>query len=192
MCKCKTKGCQYRRKNRKLGPSSTFVSFYDGNHDHSNPLIDQSDYRGLTGDQKVLVKEAFQLKRKSAGYIIGFFRSKRAKLPVTSEIDRFPLDPEIGKLNYYIQAYKKRNTSQYDPTPNHLKNWCDSHSPSTVNINDVSTFNTPFVLGYILVSKLFFWTSYSYKRIPNFLPIFHLLGYYSPFDATFLRGLIKL
>ena len=102
MFKCKTKGWQYRRKYRKLGPSSTFASFYDGNHDHSNPIIDQSDHSGLTGDQKVLIMEAFKLKRKSAGDIIGFFRSKRANLTETSKIDRFPLDPEIGKLNNFI------------------------------------------------------------------------------------------
>lgn len=168
MFKCKTKNCQYRRKYRKLGSCSTYVSYYDGEHDHSKQLIGQSDHRGLTGDQKVLVKEAFQLKKKSAGDIIGHFRLKRSKLTETSEIDLFPLDPEIGKLNNYIQAYKKRNASQYDPTPKHLKIWCDLHSPSTVNINDVTTFNTPFVLGYMLVSKMFISTSCNYVCIPNF------------------------
>jgi hypothetical protein len=59
MFKCKTKNCQYRRKYRKLGSCSTYVSYHDGEHDHSKQLIDQSDHRGLTGDQKVLVKEAF-------------------------------------------------------------------------------------------------------------------------------------
>jgi hypothetical protein len=168
MFNCKTKNCQFRRKYGKLGSCSTYMSYYDGEHDHSKQLIDQSDHRGLTGDQKVLVKEAFQLERKSAGDIIGYFRLKRSKLTETSEIDHFPLDPEIGKLNNYIQAYKKRNGSQYDSTSNHLKIWCDSHSPSTVNINDVIMFNTPFVLGYMLVSKMLISTSYNYVCIPNF------------------------
>jgi hypothetical protein len=136
-----------------LGSCGTFVSYFDGIHDHANPFIDQGDHRGLTGDQKALVEEAFKLKKKSAGNIIQFIRSKRAKITEAIEIAKFPLDPAIGKLNNYIQAYKKKNAFQYDPTPNHLKNWCDSHGPSTVNINDDSTFNTPFVLGYILVSQ---------------------------------------
>jgi hypothetical protein len=50
MFKCQTKGCQYRRKYRKVGSCGTFVSYYDGVHDHTNPLIDQGDHRGLTGD----------------------------------------------------------------------------------------------------------------------------------------------
>ena len=108
MFKCKTKGCQYRRKYRKMGSCGTFVSYYDGVHDHTNPLVDQGDHRGLTGDQKALVQEAFQSKIKSAGNIIAFVRSKRAKLSDESEIAKFPLDPAIGKLNNYIQAYKKK------------------------------------------------------------------------------------
>jgi hypothetical protein len=168
MFKCKTKGCQYRRKYRKMGSCGTFVSYYDGVHDHTNPLIDQGDHRGLTGDQKALVQEAFQSKIKSAGNIIAFVRSKRAKLSDESEIAKFPLDPAIGKLNNYIQAYKKKNAFQYDPTPNHLKNWCDSHGPSTVNINDDSSFNTPFVLDYILVSQMFNSTSFDHVCIRNY------------------------
>ena len=115
MFKCKTKGCRYRRKYQKLG-CHTFVSYYDGVHDHSNLLNDQGCHRGLTGDQKALVQEAFQAKRKSAGDIIGFFRSKRSKLTEESEIANFPLDPTIGKLNNYIQAYKKKKSLEYDPT----------------------------------------------------------------------------
>ena len=116
MFKCKIKGCQYRRKYRKMGSCGTFVSYYDGVHDHSNPLFDQGDHRGLTGDQKALVQEAFQSKRKSAGSIIAFIRLKRAKLTDESEVAKFPLDPAIGKLNNYIQAYKKKmhsNTIQH-------------------------------------------------------------------------------
>ena len=62
--KFKTKGCQYRRrKYRKMGSCGTFVSYYNGVHHHTNPLIDQGDHRGLTGDQKALVQKAFQSKK---------------------------------------------------------------------------------------------------------------------------------
>jgi hypothetical protein len=54
MFKCKTINCQNRRKYQKLGYCSTYVLYYDGEHDHSKQLIDQSDHRGLTGDQNVL------------------------------------------------------------------------------------------------------------------------------------------
>jgi hypothetical protein len=114
MFKCKTKGCQYRREYRKLGSCDIFVSYYDGVHDHTNQILDQ-------GDQKALVQEALQSKLKSAGNIIAFIRSKRSKLSDEYEVAKFPLYPAIGKLNNYIQAYKKKKCIPIRPNTQSLK-----------------------------------------------------------------------
>ena len=64
--------------------------------------------RGLSGSQKAIVEEAFTLKMKSSRNIIELFRSKRSRLLTKSEIDAFPPDPQVRKLNNYIQTFKKK------------------------------------------------------------------------------------
>ena len=64
--------------------------------------------RGLSGSQKAIVEEAFTLKMKSSRNIIELFRSKRSRSLFKSEIDAFPPDLQVQKLNSYIQTFKKK------------------------------------------------------------------------------------
>ena len=146
---CRIKGCHFKRKYRRLGSSGPCVSYSNGRHIHPSSEA-LSDQRGLSGDQKLIVEQAFAEDRKSSRDIIAYFRSKRSLSNETSKAS-FPPDPEISKLNNYIQAFKKRKSSKYNPTPNDLKEWCIGHGPSTVDAKDEGTFNTPFVLDYMLV-----------------------------------------
>lgn len=153
--KCKHRGCSYKRKYCRIASDSYYVSYSNGNHEH-NSLTTKDDHRGLTGTQKLVVQEAFENKRKSAREIINFFRSKRKSLKDNSSLSDFPEDPNTVKLNNYIQSFKKKNNKLYNPTPSDLKSWCDSHSSSTVDLNNHETYNTPFVLDYMMVSILKF------------------------------------
>jgi hypothetical protein len=146
---CRIKGCYYKKKYRRLGDSGSFVSYSTGDHNHPASEI-LSDQRGLSGEQKLIIEQAFAEDRKSSRDILAFFRSKRS-LSDESMKASFPPDPEVSKLNNYIQAFKKRKSSKYNPTPNDLEEWCIGHGPSTVNAEDEGTFNTPFVLNYMLV-----------------------------------------
>lgn len=74
----------------------------------------------------------------------------------------FPEDPNIIKLKNYIQFFKKKNSKLYNPTPSELKSWCHSHSSSTVDLNDDKSYNTPFVLDYMMVSMLKYITVITY------------------------------
>ena len=147
---CRIKGCEFKKKYRRLGNSGSFVSYCHGSHHHPEMEV-LVDRRGLSGEQKLIVEEAFADDRKSSRDIVAYFRSKRSKLSEESSRTSFPADPEISKLNNYIQAFKKKNSQKYNPTPNDLVEWCIRHSPSTVNSKDEGTHNTPFVLNYMLV-----------------------------------------
>lgn len=149
--KCKHRGCQHKRKYCRIALGSYFVSYFYGNHEHENPAI-KDDHRGLTGSQKIIIQEAMGNKRKSAKEILHYFRSKRTKILDELLLRDFSQDPNIIKLINYIQSFKKKNAKLYNLTPTDVKNWCDSHGPSTVDVCDDKTFNTPFVLGYIMVS----------------------------------------
>lgn len=127
--KCKHRGCQYKRKYCRIALGSYFVSYFYGNHEHGNPAI-KDDHRGLTGSQKIIIQEAMDNKRKSAKEILHYFRSKRTKILDELLLRDFPQDPNIIKLNNYIQSFKKKNAKLYNPTPTDVKNWCDSHGPS--------------------------------------------------------------
>ena len=104
----------------------------------------------LSGDQKLIVEQAFAEDRKSSRDIIAYFCLKRSLSDESSKAPFSP-DPEISKLNNYIQAYKKRKSSRYNPTPHVLEEWCIGHGSSTVNAEDEGTFNTPFVPNYMMV-----------------------------------------
>ena len=147
---CRIKGCNFKKKYRRMGSTGPFVSYSNGIHSHPDSEV-LSDQRGLSGDQKLIVEQAFAEDRKSSRDIVAYFRSKRSNLSDELSRTSFPPDPEISKLNNYIQAFKKRKSSKYNPTPNDLEEWCIGHGPSTVNENDEETFNTPFVLNYMLV-----------------------------------------
>ena len=58
------------------------------------------------------------------------------------------------KLNNYIRAYERKNSSIYNPSPNDLKLWCMSHGPIVRDLsNDEISLNIPLVLDYILVCE---------------------------------------
>ena len=98
---CRIKGCYYKKKYRRLGDSGSFVSCSTGDHNHPISEI-LSDQRGLSGEQKLIIEQAFAEDRKSSPDILAFFRSKRS-LSDESMKASFPPDPEISKLNNYIQ-----------------------------------------------------------------------------------------
>ena len=149
---CRSKGCKFVKKYRQLESSGSFFSYFNGTHTHAEDIDSESTHRGLTGEQKLIVEEAFGLGKKSARQIISLFRSKRSQLPDETSKAKFPLDPELPKLKNYIQAFKKKNGSAFNPTPHDLKEWCESHSAATVDVDKENTYNIPFVLDYLLVS----------------------------------------
>ena len=150
---CRSAGCNYKQKYKQSSFEGPFIVLFSGIHVHINEVIGKNK-RGLSGSQKAVVEEAFTLKIKSSRTIIELFRSKRSRLLTKSEIDAFPPDPNVRQLNNYIQTFKKKNGSIYNPTPHHLESWCESHSPSIVSIDNEESFNTPFVLDFTLVSNL--------------------------------------
>ena len=91
----------------------------------------------------------------SSRKILSFFRLKRAASLQDGAL-RFPDDPDIVKLNNYIQAHNRKNSSIYNPSPNDLKLWCMSHGSIVRDLsNDEINLNIPFVLDYILVCENF-------------------------------------
>jgi hypothetical protein len=150
---CRSKGCKYKQKYKQSLFDGPFTVYFSGTHIHSSEITG-SNKRGLSISQKAVVEEAFTLRMKSARNIIELFRSKRSRLTTKSEIEAFPPDPQRRKVNNYIQAFKKKNGSIYNPTPHHLESWCESHSSSSVSIDNEESFNTPFVLDFTLVSNV--------------------------------------
>ena len=73
---CRIKGCLFKKKYRRLGSSGPFVSYSNGSHIHPSSEA-LSDQRSLSGDQKLVVEQAFAEDRKSSCDIIAYFRSKR-------------------------------------------------------------------------------------------------------------------
>lgn len=147
--RCKTNSCPYLLKYCKsLHGLFTAHDCYD--HTHESDLSD--GHRGLSQEQKVVVIEAIESNNKSARVIINFFRDKRKRLVDENKLAHFPPDPPIMKINNFLQAYKKKKSNVYNPTPLHLTSWCDDNGPSTVDKEDESTYNTPFVMGYQSVS----------------------------------------
>ena len=147
---CRSKGCRFLKKYRQIDSTCQFYSCYNGVHSHGNDIGLEDDHRGLTGEQKLIVEEAFGLGRRSARQIISLFRSKRSQLTDDS-LKNFPLDPQLPKLKNFIQAFKKKNGSMFNPTPHHLKEWCERHCSATVDLEKEETYTIPFVLDYLLV-----------------------------------------
>jgi hypothetical protein len=149
--RCKFNGCAYMRRYEKDSSMGHYISYFNGLHHHVDPtVLTPETHRGLTGEQKLLVHEAIDQEKMSSRKILSFFRLKRAASLQDSAV-RFPDDPDIMKLNNYIQAHKRKNLSTYNPSPNDLKLWCMSHGPLLCNLTDESNFNDPFVLNYALV-----------------------------------------
>ena len=149
---CRSKGCKFVKKYRQLESSGSFFSYFNGTHTHTKDIDSEDTHRGLTGEQKLTVEEAFGLGKKSYRQIISFFRSKRSQLTDEYSKANFPLDPEDPKLKDYIQAFKKKNGSAFNPTPHDLKEWCERYSSAAVDVDEENTYNIPFVLDYLLVS----------------------------------------
>ena len=106
-----------------------YIYYLHGVHDHTDlAVLTPEAHRGLTGEQKLLVHEAIDQEKMSSRKILSFFRLKRAASLQDGAL-RFPYDPDIVKLNNYIQAYERKNSSIYNPSPNDLKLWCMSHEP---------------------------------------------------------------
>lgn len=151
---CRIKGCPFKMKFSDEGDErSRFFCYTVGSHDHEEDVGDIIQ-RGLCANQKALVEAAFQQGFKSSRNILEFFQRLRKRKTWGDYIrsEKMPRDPKKSVLNNYIQAVKKKNSAEYDPTPKHLKEWCEQHSPSIVDVSNQETFNTPFVLGYNLVS----------------------------------------
>jgi hypothetical protein len=145
--KCKVSGCPYLFKYCKA-QDATYAAHFYSSHSHPTDDMDNS-HRGLTESQKSLIVEAIGEKCLSARVVQQYFRKKR-KLILPGVC--FPSDPPTMKLNNFIQAYKKKNVFLYNPSPTNLVEWCSQHSPSSVDITNETTYNTPFVLGYKSVS----------------------------------------
>ena len=101
---CRSKGCKFAKKYRQLESTGSFFSYFNGTHTHMKDVDSEDTHRGLTGEQKLIVEEAFGLGKKSSRQIISYFRSKRSQLTDESSKANFPLDPEVPKLKNYIQA----------------------------------------------------------------------------------------
>ena len=150
--KCKFTGCSFMRKYEIDSSVGHYISYFHGVHQHENSTVLTPDtHRGLTVEQKLLVHEAIDREKMSSRKILCFFRLKRAASLLDGSI-RFPDDPDIVKLNNYIQSHKRKNSTTYNPSPNDLKLWCMSHGSSVHNLtDDEDNFNDPFVLDYALV-----------------------------------------
>ena len=135
---CRSKGCNFFLMYRQIDSTCQFYSYFNGVHSHGNDIGLEDDHRGLTGEQKLIVEEAFGLGRRSARQIISLFRSKRSQLTDDS-LKSFPLDPQLPKLKNFIQAFKKKNGCMFNPTPHHLKEWCERHCSATVDLEKEET-----------------------------------------------------
>lgn len=66
---CRSKGCKYFEKYKQIDSTRQFYSYFNGVHSHGNDIGLEDDHRGLTGEQKLIVEEAFGLGRRSARQI---------------------------------------------------------------------------------------------------------------------------
>lgn len=150
---CKVKGCPHVNKMSREHGDAEFFLYYSGQHDHPLDQPGRSVYRGLSNDQKVIVRLAFLDRKCSPGAVVAFFQDKRGKLG-KDEVLNFPPDPVLSILKNYLAKYKKSLASKYRPSYQDLKDWCITHSPSTVDKYNVESYNTPFVLNYHMVNTL--------------------------------------
>ena len=104
--------------------SESFISKYNGAHEHPAIGPPSPDQRGLMPDQRRWVLEAFESKAYSAGEIIDYFVKKRKREPLVAVPD-----PDKRVLNNFIRYYKRQNSGKYHPLVNDLKNWCVVHGP---------------------------------------------------------------
>ena len=79
--RCKMKNCNYKRKYRYSDFYLAYISYFSGEHDHSGDELLEAEHgliqRGLTVEQKCIIKDAFRAKLQSAGDIINYFRERR-------------------------------------------------------------------------------------------------------------------
>ena len=166
--RCKMKNCNYKRKYRYSDFYLAYISYFSGEHDHSGDELLEAEHgliqRGLTVEQKCIIKDAFRAKLQSAGDIINYFRERRKVNEEGENPVKFPADPNMSKLNNFIATYKKSNACVYNPSLSDLVSWCEAHGPETVDERIKESFNTPFVLDYFLVNLL----CYVYFKKANF------------------------
>ena len=58
---CKSKGCKFVKKYRQFESTGSFFSYFNGSHSHTKDIDSEVAHRGLTGEQKLIVEEAFEL-----------------------------------------------------------------------------------------------------------------------------------
>ena len=115
--------------------------------------------------------------------------ARRSQLTDDS-LKNFPLDPQLPKLKNFIQAFKKKNGSMFNPTPHHLKEWCERHCSATVDLAKEETYTIPFVLDYLLVRYGFAW--FFFKRHYHKYIWTTTLGYFRSLEATIHRRYLEL
>ena len=154
--RCRESNCSFLCLYR-FAENAPFVIYTFNVHDHTSSCeAEDGKRRGLTSDQIGLVTEAFEMKNTAARPILEFIRQKRHRIEDPIALSIFPSDPVKTKLNYVIQKIKKQKGYVNYPTPRLLKDWCELHGTTTVDLNNEATHNTPFVIRYKLVSFLFF------------------------------------
>ena len=107
--RCKIKNCKYKRKYRYSDFYLAYISHFSGDHDHSGDELLEAEHgliqRGLTVDQKSIIKYAFHAKLQAAGDIINYFRERRKVNEEGENPVHFPADPNMSKLNNFIATY---------------------------------------------------------------------------------------
>ena len=152
-----TKNDMHRYRGRELNGSflclyrfaadAPFVIYTFNVHDHTSSFeVENGKRRGLMSDQVGLVTEAFEMKNTAARPILEFIRQKRHRIEDPLALSIFRSDPVKTKLNYVIQKMKKQKDYVNYPTPRLLKDWRELYGTTTVDLNNESTHNTPFVL----------------------------------------------
>lgn len=148
---CRETKCKFLSEYR-YSREDVYVLYTCFSHVHSSGSEDDDEkIRGLSLSQIALVQEAFDLKNTAARPILEYFRDRRHHIYDATELALFPPDSERSKLNYLIQKLKKQKGYVIYPTSRLLKKWCDDHGTTTVDINNESSLNTPFILRYKLV-----------------------------------------
>ena len=114
--KCKFTGCSFVRRYEMGSSIGQFISYFHGAHDHTdlNALTPEA-HSGLTGEQKLLVHEVIDQEKMSSRMVC----LRKCLFFVLRE--HHLVDPDTVKLNNYIQAHKRKNSSIYNPSPNDLK-----------------------------------------------------------------------
>ena len=104
--RCKIKNCYYKRKHRYSDFNVAYISYFSGDHDHSGDELLEAEHgpiqRGLTVDQKSIIKDAFRAKLQSSGDIINYFRQRRKVKEEGENPVNLPTDPDMSKLNNFI------------------------------------------------------------------------------------------